>query len=278
MVQVKTTKKTAEKVKKKVTKKCPKKTTPTMPQLSLDACMTFYPQRPFDPKMPYATYRVVRMYNPKHYKHILETIEGEKYDNYVIPYPHYVTGKEPLDQSDKLLLTGFGAGSDGARGYDVDLSELYSILSYDCKLGHDEIVDLNWPAILMHLWRWASESGVTSSNLKAFAAVGVTAWRKGETSSGDTAMSLDKDDVTILATLETAKHYCWDQYSLELNADVSRRTLSKRLPVLYENGVVHYPKGPRGGVQITEKGSNIIQSMPRKLIGRIPLTTDSEDM
>jgi predicted transcriptional regulator len=73
---------------------------------------------------------------------------------------------------------------------------------------------------------------------------------------------VDDEDISILRHLEKESPRLCDQYDLEVNVGLARKTIGKRLEYLIDNGLVEQPKGERGGAAITAKGRALLQSLP----------------
>jgi hypothetical protein len=77
----------------------------------------------------------------------------------------------------------------------------------------------------------------------------------------DTLPAVDGDDIKILAQLCKAAPRLLNNYALESETRISRKTVGTRLKRLIEAGLAHRPKGDRKGAAITQKGIDLLAKL-----------------
>jgi hypothetical protein len=80
--------------------------------------------------------------------------------------------------------------------------------------------------------------------------------------------AIDDEDERILRALQKAAPRLLNQYDLETNSKVSRRTISKRLPQLLRYDLVSQPKGIKSGTIITPAGRTVLDQIDRAKVAQ----------
>jgi hypothetical protein len=78
----------------------------------------------------------------------------------------------------------------------------------------------------------------------------------------DAIVGLDSKDILILETMAKRPGYLWPQIEIETESGLTRKTIGNRMPALLEAGFVRQPRGPQGGVQITNCGLGRVKPPP----------------
>jgi hypothetical protein len=86
--------------------------------------------------------------------------------------------------------------------------------------------------------------------------------RKAQEPMTDRDPGLDHEDVSILTALNAQAPKLIAGSELESNANVSRKTVGKRLNELIARGLAERPKGKRGGATITARGKALLGKCP----------------
>jgi hypothetical protein len=76
-----------------------------------------------------------------------------------------------------------------------------------------------------------------------------------------TRPSLDDEDEAILRALNKAWPRRQTQDQIAGQSRLSRKTVGKRMPKLFEVGLVEYPGGPKQGATITTKGKELLDQL-----------------
>jgi predicted transcriptional regulator len=78
---------------------------------------------------------------------------------------------------------------------------------------------------------------------------------------GEGNPAVDEEDERILRALAAKRPRLQTQDQIEIESNVSRRTISERMKSLLKEGLADRPKGPKSGTTITERGLNLLKQI-----------------